>query len=200
MDDLTSYSLLENPLETFINWQAEAAKIEQNAEAMAVSTYDEELKRPNTRFLLYKGTQNGKIVFYTNYISQKSKELETNPEIALVFYWPLSFKQVRIHGRVSKMSAEDSKRYFHSRDRDSQIASSISSQSSPIEDKKSLVDKFQAAQKKFEGKEIPMPEHWGGFLVDPYEFEFFLYGDNRLNDRFLYTNKNSVWTITRLQP
>lgn len=200
MDELLTYSLNPNPLTTFIEWHAAASKVEQNADAMAVSTYDEEKKRPNTRYLLYKGIQDNKIIFYTNYTSPKSKELDHNPEVALVFYWHQSGKQVRIHGKVTKMNASDSANYFHSRDRDSQIASYISSQSSPVKDKKGLIEKFNAAKKEFEGSEIPLPAQWGGFLVEPYEYEFFLYGENRLNDRFLYQLKDNSWEIGRLQP
>jgi pyridoxamine 5'-phosphate oxidase len=201
MDTLKNYSLQENPLTTFIEWYESAIKVEQNAEAMAVSTYDESAKRPNTRYLLFKGVKDHKICFYTNYSSPKSKELDANPEVALVFYWHESKKQVRIHGKVTKMSREDSASYFHSRDRDSQIASYISNQSSPVADKSVLLEKFNAAKIEFENKEIPLPEQWGGFLVEPYEFEFFLYGANRLNDRFSYVlNKNNNWTITRLLP
>jgi pyridoxamine-phosphate oxidase len=200
MDELHNYSLKDNPLTTFKEWFDAALKIEVNAEAMAVSTYDEDKKRPNTRYLLFKGIENNKIVFYTNYGSPKSKELEKNPEIALAFYWHESKKQVRIHGKVTKMDRTASGRYFHSRDRDSQLASYISSQSSPIADKQSLIDKFEVAKTKFEGIDIPLPEKWGGFLVEPYEYEFFLYGANRLNDRFLYENINNIWKISRLQP
>lgn len=200
MDDLLNYALKKDPLATFIEWYEAAAKIEQNAEAMAVSTYDEDKKRPNTRYLLFKGVKDQQFVFYTNYGSPKSKDLNQNPEVSLTFYWHLSKKQVRIHGRVRKMSAADSSAYFHSRDRDSQLASLISSQSSPIQDKKSLTDKFLSAQKQFAGLPIPCPENWGGFLVEPYEYEFFLYGENRLNDRFLYETINQDWKVSRLQP
>lgn len=200
MDNFLNYSLNENPLTTFLAWYEEAAKIEQNAQAMAVSTIDQAKLRPNTRYLLFKGVEDQKIVFYSNYSSAKGKELDLNPEITLAFYWHESKKQVRIHGRVTKMNHADSVAYFHSRDRDSQIASAISSQSSPVADKKSLTDKFNAAKAKYEGQEIPMPDHWGGYLVEPYEYEFFLYGENRLNDRFQYIQKNNKWEITRLEP
>lgn len=200
MDNLQNYSLLQNPLQAFNNWYEEALKVEQNAQAMSVATYDHLHNRPTSRFLLFKGIQNEKILFYTNYLSPKSKDLDHNAEIALNFYWHLSKKQVRIQGRAIKMSVEDSRTYFHSRDRDSQIASYISSQSAPIEDKEALKVKFETAKKEFEGKEIPLPENWGGYLVAPYEFEFFLYGESRLNDRFLYELKNGKWEVARLQP
>ncbi|MGZ3787408.1 MAG: pyridoxamine 5'-phosphate oxidase [Bacteriovorax sp.] len=200
MDNLLNYSLAKNPLDSFAKWFEEAEKVEQNAAAMSVATYDHEHNRPMSRYILCKGIKDGKIVFYTNYLSSKSKDLNHNPEVALNFYWHESKKQVRIQGKVAKMSALDSEKYFHSRDRDSQIASSISTQSAPIADKAELIKKFESAKKQFDNIEVPLPENWGGYLVDPYEFEFFLYGENRLNDRFLYVLKNGQWDITRLQP
>jgi pyridoxamine 5'-phosphate oxidase len=200
MDNLLDYSLLPDPLSSFLQWFNEAEKVEQNAPAMAVSTYDPKKNRPNTRYLLYKGISQNQLVFYTNYLSPKARELKANQEVALAFYWHESKKQVRIHGRVAKMSLEDSTAYFHSRDRQSQIASYLSAQSAVIEDKSALLAKYNDTTKLFEGESIPLPENWGGYLVTPYEFEFFLYGENRLNDRFLYEFKKQNWEVSRLQP
>lgn len=200
MDNLLSYSLTEDPFVSFEQWFLQAMKVEQNAQAMSVATYDSEHKRPTSRYLLFKEIKKQKIIFYTNYASPKSKDLDHNPEVALNFYWHISQKQVRIQGTAVKMSAIDSAGYFHSRDRESQLASFVSSQSAPIKDKAELIDKLQMAKKEFEGKEIPLPLSWGGYLVTPYEFEFFLYGEHRLNDRFLYELHNENWKMTRLQP
>ena len=200
MDHLQDYSLELNPITTFKNWHAHALTLEQNADAMNVATFDSEKKRPNSRYILFKGLVSNKIVFYTNYLSAKSKDLDLNPEIALAFYWHNSKKQVRIHGKVAKMDKTDSEKYFFSRDRESQIASFLSSQSGVIENKDALLLKFKQVTEQFEGKSIPMPEHWGGYYVDPYEFEFFLYGEHRLNDRFLYQLKNNQWNVFRFQP
>ena len=200
MDNLLNYSLQDNPLATFLDWYKKASAIEQNAEAMAVSTYDHDKNRPSTRYLLFKGVVDEKIAFYTNYLSPKAKELTRNPEIALAFYWHTSKQQVRINGKVSKMKSEESARYFHSRDRESQLVSYLSHQSEVIEDKISLLSKYETIREKYDGREIPLPNHWGGFLVEPYEYEFFLYGENRLNDRFQYQLKNHKWEVNRLQP
>ena len=200
MDNLTQYNLGSNPFENFQQWFESAKKIEANAEAMSLATYDRDKNRPSTRYLLYKGMREQKIIFYTNYFSPKSHDLDANPEVALAFYWHESKKQVRIQGRVEKMTLEDSKLYFHSRDRESQIASYISTQSAAIASKEELLNKYAEVQKQFAGKEIPHPKNWGGYLVTPYEFEFFLYGQYRLNDRFLFELKNDSWIISRLQP
>lgn len=200
MDNLLNYFLNNDPVRSFQAWFNEAEKVEQNAPAMSVATYDFEHQRPTTRVLLYKGMKNGEPIFYTNYLSSKAKDLNHNPEVCLNFYWHVLGRQVRIQGRVSRMSHADSEKYFHSRDRDSQLASYISTQSSVIEDKDALMTKFEKAKKEFEGKAVPCPENWGGYYVRPYEFEFFLYGKNRINDRFLYLLKNNAWEISRLQP
>jgi pyridoxamine 5'-phosphate oxidase len=200
MDNLLNYSLTNNPITSFLDWYEKALMVEQNASAMSVASYDHDKNRPNSRYLLYKGMSENKIIFYTNYLSPKAHELNENPEVSLAFYWHTSEKQVRIHGKVIKMSRENSEKYFHSRDRESQIASYLSHQSEVIEDKAALLLKYKATNEMFEGKPIPLPENWGGFLVEPYEFEFFLYGESRLNDRFQYLLKNQKWEVHRLQP
>lgn len=201
MENLQDYSLGKDPRQNFSNWYQKARGVEQNAEAMTLTTVDKDSLRPAARTVLFKGlSQDNEIIFYSNYGSAKAKELEENPEACLVFYWHVSKKQVRINGKVKKMSASESEKYFHSRDRASQLASFISAQSSPIEDKNALLKKLHEAEDKFRGTEIPLPAHWGGFLVEPYEFEFFLYGDHRLNDRFLYKKEAEEWSVTRLQP
>jgi pyridoxamine 5'-phosphate oxidase len=200
MDNLLNYSLCSDPLVSFSEWYEAALKVEQNAPVMSVATYDSEKGRPTTRVLLFKGMHGNQLSFYTNYSSPKSKDLEHNSEVCLNFFWHVCGRQVRIHGKAVKMSHEDSEKYFHSRDRDSQIASYISHQSSVIEDKEALMEKFEKTKKQFENKIIPCPENWGGYLVAPYEMEFFLYGINRINDRFLFQLKNNKWEVCRLQP
>ena len=160
MDDLNKYSLSIEPLESFINWYEAAKAIEQNPEAMTLSTIDLKNNRPDSRTVLFKGLKEGCCTFYTNYLSNKGRELEQNNEACLLFYWHASGKQVRIQGRVR------------------------------------LAD----ATNKYNGLEIPYPDNWGGFLLEPYEFEFFVYGDYRINDRFLFKKQNSNWSVTRLQP
>lgn len=200
MDNLIKYSLSNDPLESFMNWYAEAKNIEQNAEAMTLSTINLKNNRPDARTVLFKGIKDGCCTFYTNYHSNKGRELEVNNEASLLFYWHASKRQVRIQGQVRKMAESDSKSYFYSRDRQSQLASMISEQSSPIENKDALLSKLSEATKKYDGVEIPYPENWGGYLFEPYEFEFFVYGDYRINDRFLFTKNNNSWSVTRLQP
>lgn len=200
MDNLINYFLNKDPLDSFSKWYDDAKKVEQNPEAMTLTTIDSFHKRPDARTVLFKGISSGKLTFYTNYQSMKTREMESNSEVCLLFYWHVSKRQVRIHGKVTKMEKENSAKYWNSRDRQSQLASYISEQSSPIADKDELMEKLAQATKNFEGKDVPLPDNWGGFYFEPYEFEFFVYGDYRINDRFHYTKENSEWKITRLQP
>lgn len=200
MDSLIEYSLSNNPLDSFSSWYGDAKKVEQNADAMTLSTMDLKNNRPDSRTVLFKGIKDGCCTFYTNYMSSKASELESNNEACLLFYWHVSKRQVRIQGRVRKMSQADSEKYFHSRDRQSQLASMISNQSSPIADKDALLKKLTEATEQYEGTTIPYPTNWGGYLFEPYEFEFFVYGDYRINDRFLFKKQNNDWSVTRLQP
>jgi pyridoxamine 5'-phosphate oxidase len=199
-DDLSQFNLGLNPVESFTHWYTEALTKEDNADAMTLATIDLKMNRPTTRTVLYKGLKDSRIIFYTNYESNKGKELESNPEVSLLFYWHKSIRQVRIQGKVEKCSEADSNTYWKSRDRESQLASYISNQSTPIKNKEELIEKLKVATLKFEGLEVPKPIHWGGYLVRPYEFEFFIYGKNRLNDRFLYELNQAQWNIFRLQP
>lgn len=201
LNELKDYHLGLDPIKNFLTWYDEAIKLEDNADAMTLSTIELPANRPYSRTVLYKGMKNNRIIFYTNYLSQKGKQLELNHEVSLLFYWHKSIRQVRIQGRVSKMSEADSQAYFASRDRESQLASYISKQSAPIASKMELLNNLEAAKQKFQNTEVEKPMHWGGYLIEPYEFEFFIYGKYRLNDRFLYIlNKEGNWEISRLQP
>lgn len=203
MDKLELFDLSNDPIESFYKWYEAAAKCEQNAEAMTLATVSSS-GRPDARILLFKGMKERALTFYTHYESPKGHDLDVHPEGCLVFYWHVSKKQVRLHGHVKKMSRADSDRYFHSRDRASQLASYISDQSQPIEDKQALLNKLEKAKNEFGNLEIPTPESWGGYIFEPYEMEFFLYGEHRLNDRFLYkldqTPAKKGWSVCRIQP
>lgn len=200
-NELLLYNLSKDPFENFKNWYEEATILEDNADVMTLSTIDSDRKRPVLRTVLYKGLKGDKFSFYTNYLSNKSIHIGKNSEVSLLFYWMRSQHQIRVQGRVKKMLEEDSRAYFRSRDFESQIVSLVSNQSYPIESKSELVTKVEALKIEYQNKEVPMPLNWGGFLVDVYEFEFFIYGRNRLNDRFLF-EKDVLenWKIMRLQP
>ena len=190
----------QNPIDQFEIWFNEAvySKIEEpNAMTLATSSGD---GLPNTRIVLLKEFDKKGFVFYTNYSSNKGKELELNPTAVLLFFWKELVRQVRIKGKVEKVSGEESEEYFHSRPRESQLGAWASKQSSEIPDRKFLEDKFQSLQKEYDGKEIALPSFWGGYRVIPFEIEFWQGRENRLHDRILYSLIESDWKISRLSP
>ena len=155
---------------------------------------------PSLRTVLLKSVDVNGFVFFTNYFSRKGKELIENPNSALLFYWKELERQVRIEGKIEKVSRSESKEYFHSRPRESQIGAWVSNQSSEIPNREFLDNKFNDLKKKFEDKEIPLPVYWGGYKLIPIYFEFWQGRENRLHDRICYKKIKDEWRIFRLSP
>lgn len=190
----------DDPILFFKNWLKEA----ENSgiilpESMSVSTSTKE-GRPSSRMVLLKEVDQKGFVFFTNYGSRKADELEANPFAALLFHWNMLQRQVRIEGRIERVSHEESEAYFHSRGRGSQIGAWASKQSELLDERQKLVDSVKYYENKFAGKEIPLPEFWGGYRVIPKSIEFWQGKADRLHDRFVYTQQDSTWSITRLNP
>jgi pyridoxamine 5'-phosphate oxidase len=140
-------------------------------------------------------------VFHTNYDSRKSQELTENPQAALVFYWSEQERQVCIAGEVSKLPTAESDAYFKTRPRGSQLGAWVSNQSSVIPDRAALEKKWQELEQRYDGKEVPRPENWGGYVLRPKRIEFWQGRPNRLHDRFRYTKReDGTWEIERLSP
>ncbi|TGK00903.1 pyridoxamine 5'-phosphate oxidase [Leptospira semungkisensis] len=189
-----------SPLEFFKKWFDQAIE-SQVAEptAMTLATVTEE-GLPDARIVLLKGIENGGFQFYTNYSSSKGKELAKNPNACLVFFWFELERQVRIRGIVSKVSREISETYFHSRPFDSQIGALASDQSEEVENRSVLEKKFGEFKSKYEGKSVPLPENWGGYILEPFEIEFWQGRRSRLHDRILFRKEGGLWVRKRLQP
>ncbi len=188
----------DDPMEQFARWFEEAEADVALEQAMTLSTVDAD-GSPNARMVLLKGFGPDGFRFFTNYESAKGKELAGNPRAALVVYWRELDRQVRIRGRVERLSAQDSDAYFASRPRDSRIAAAISPQSRPVE--RDALDRLFAGLEARAGKEgPPRPEHWGGYLVRPDEIEFWQGRDSRMHDRLLYRRRSGGWEIDRLAP
>lgn len=191
----------KNPIDQFNHWFNEAQQahvIEPNA--MTLSTVTED-GRPSGRIVLLKGVENGKFIFFTNFQSQKGKELEKNPSCALTFFWADLERQVRIEGVAARTNDAAAEKYFQSRPRASQIGAWSSPQSSIIQNREILEVRVQEMEKKFEGKDVlPKPHQWGGFEVTPLEIEFWQGRRSRLHDRIVYTQSDGVWSIHRLAP
>jgi pyridoxamine 5'-phosphate oxidase len=189
-----------DPFEQFEEWFQQALQsdvLEPNA--MTLATADKTGK-PSARIVLLKDFDKRGFVFYTNYQSHKAQDLLENTQASLVFLWLELQRQVRIDGVVEKVSRTESVEYFNSRPRKSQLGAISSDQSRVVESRKILENKFNEAEKRFHGKDISCPEHWGGFRLIPQTIEFWQGRQSRLHDRIRYTNKNNIWTIDRLEP
>lgn len=195
-------SLRDNPMEQFRDWflQAEESDGVDEANAMSIATVDEN-GFPRTRVVLLKRYTDEGFIFYTNYNSQKGKALENNPNICLSFFWPFLERQIIIKGIAEKTSDNNSDGYFETRPRSSQLGAWISAQSSVIEEHQDLAAEELELEKKYEGKEIPRPVHWGGYLVRPLEIEFWQGRPSRLHDRVRYVLQEDYdWKKERLAP
>ena len=194
--------LKDNPIEQFDRWfqQAlEADLIEPNAMTLATATPD---GKPTARIVLLKGVSDRGFVFYTNYESQKGQQLIANPHAALVFLWDKLERQVRIEGRVEKLSSAESAEYFHSRPKASQLGAWTSDQSRVIPNREVLELKQAQLQEQYSGDAtVPLPPHWGGFRVVPDRIEFWQGRPSRLHDRLVYDcQSDGSWQIERLSP
>lgn len=168
-------------------------------ESMTVSTVDEN-GHPSCRVVLLKELNEEGFVFFTNYGSRKSQELDNNTHVALTFHWNILQRQVRIQGSVEKLSTEASNEYFQSRMRGSRIGAWASKQSSKLQSREELEEQVKYFKDKFSGKEVPLPEFWGGYLVRPTSIEFWQGKADRLHDRFNYTKDGDSWHVDRLAP
>jgi pyridoxamine 5'-phosphate oxidase len=188
-----------DPIDSFRQWLAEAERSEPNdanAAALATSTPD---GHPSVRMVLVKRADEHGFCFFTNAESSKGIQLHANPRAALCFHWKSLRRQVRVEGRVTAMPAADVDEYFHSRSRNSQIGAAVSQQSRPLATREELDTCFRKFAADHPG-EVPRPPYWCGFCVHPEQIEFWISGDNRLHDRFLFTRDAGAWRTTRLYP
>lgn len=194
-------SVNDDPVVQFGKWFDEA--VQSNAlepSAMTLATISETGK-PSARIVLLKGIANGQFYFYTNYQSQKGRELDQNPACALTFFWPELERQVRISGMAQRATHEESDQYFQSRPRGSQIGAWASPQSAVIKDRAILEERVKELEEKFGNDAIlPRPRQWGGYAIAPFEIEFWQGRPSRLHDRILYTLIDKQWKISRLAP
>jgi pyridoxamine 5'-phosphate oxidase len=198
---LDERDLEANPFKQFEQWFQEAidAKIDlPDAMTLATATQD---GIPSARIVLLRGHDERGFVFYTDYESQKAKELAENPNAALVFYWRELDRQVRITGQVSKVSRENSNNYFQSRPVGSRLAALASRQSEVIPDRKVLEERFKQLAEQYKDEEIPLPADWGGYRLAPNMIEFWSGRPSRLHDRLRYTRQpDDDWRIERISP
>lgn len=197
---LSEESVNLDPIQQFINWMNEALHskvIEPSAMTVATASPN---GQPSARIVLLKNINKHGFVFFTNYNSQKGKDLSKNNKISLLLFWPELERQIRVEGKVEKVPFEESEAYFHSRPLGSQIAALASPQSEVIVNREVLLSRTKDLENEFKDKTISMPQHWGGYLVVPHKIEFWQGGASRLHDRILYTKVESKWKIQRLAP
>jgi pyridoxamine 5'-phosphate oxidase len=195
---LTEKQAGKDPLSLFGKWFRQALKAGvPMPHAMTLATGP----RPHARMVLLKEFTKKGFVFFTHYDSPKGRELASRPRASLVFYWPKMQRQVRIEGRVRKTPRAQSRRYFHSRPREYQIAALVSwKQSAVIPERKWLEERFLELRNAYEGKKIPHPPSWGGYVVEPETLEFWQGRPSRLHDRLRFSKKKGRWKCERLTP
>ena len=199
--ELSEKTADKDPFRQFARWFSEAARtVTTEVNAMCLATADAK-GRPSARMVLLKEVDPSGFVFFTSYESRKGREISDNPHVAATFFWKELERQVRITGRVRKVTIARSEAYFRSRPQESQVSAAVSPQSQVIPDR-NFLEKRKNELLKSVGKngEIPMPGNWGGFIIIPETMEFWQGREHRLHDRILYKKGRKGWTLSRLAP
>ena len=197
------YQLIDASQEPILkthNWIQEAK--EKGAglpHALNLASVDQD-GQPSSRMVLLKRLSDEGLVFFTDYEGKKGKEINDNSKVAMNFWWAKTDKQIRIEGRCKKVSEEESDDYFHSRPRGSQVSAAASRQSETLDSYEGLLEKAKQIESDNEGKEINRPERWGGYVLKPTLFEFWVNQENRLHKRDLFILKNQGWEKSLLSP
>lgn len=200
MQRLSERTFHPDPLQQFRRWfrAVERAGVpEPNAMTLATTTA---AGRPSARMVLLKGVDPRGFLFFTNYESRKARELASNPQAALVFYWHAAHRQVRVTGRVTKLPAAESDAYFATRPRESRLAALASRQSAVIQSHAVLESRYAELAQRYPNEAPPRPINWGGYCVHPDEIEFWQQAPHRLHDRLRYRKHRGAWILERLSP
>jgi pyridoxamine 5'-phosphate oxidase len=189
-----------DPISKFIRWLDDARGLQiPNYEAMALATADSD-GRPSVRFVLLKGIDQRGFVFFTNGRSRKGRELRTNPRASLAFYWQPNGRQVRAEGRIEEIEPSTADEYWSTRPRQSQLAASASLQSAPLNSRALLLARVKKIATTLRGREVPRPDFWVGFRLQPDAIEFWTHREHRLHERQLYVRDGGNWRRRLLQP
>jgi pyridoxamine 5'-phosphate oxidase len=198
--ELRRADLASDPLEQFRSWFAEAGAALEVPEAVALATATPGAA-PSVRMVLLKGFDERGLVFFSHHTSRKGRELEANPQAALLFHWRPLGRQVRVEGTVEHVSVEESDAYFATRPRDAQLGALASRQSEPLGSRAELDERLAGLERELGEGPVPRPPTWGGFRLVPAAWEFWQHRASRLHDRFRYQRDASgAWTVERLFP
>jgi pyridoxamine 5'-phosphate oxidase len=198
--ELRRADLASDPLEQFRSWFAEAGAALEVPEAVALATATPD-GAPSVRMVLLKGFDERGLVFYSHYTSRKGRELEANPQAALLFHWSPLGRQVRVEGAVERVPAAESDAYFSTRPRGAQLGALASRQSEPLGSRAELDERLAELEAELGGGAVRRPPTWGGFRLVPAAWEFWQHRSSRLHDRFRYEREPSGgWRIDRLFP
>jgi len=196
---LNKFELNDDPFKQFSLWFSQSIKSGiAEPSAMSLATADE--NEIGIRTVLLKHFDDKGFVFFTNYGSKKSQQIEVKPQAALLFPWLALERQVKIFGSVKKITTLESIKYFASRPKDSQLGAWASKQSATISSRSILISQFESMKNKFSKGEVPLPDFWGGYRVIPDSIEFWQGRESRLHDRFIYQRSDNGWSISRLSP
>ncbi len=193
--------LAPDPIDQFERWLNDAigaGQLEPTAMTLATATPD---GRPSARIVLLKAVDANGFVFFTNYLSEKARAIEANPNVELCFFWDKLERTVRVHGAATRTSREESEAYFRQRPKRSQIGAVASNQSEIVASRELLERRFAELEKRYEEADVPVPPHWGGFRVMPATIEFWQGRRSRLHDRLRYRrHAEGAWVIERIAP
>ncbi|SFG72854.1 pyridoxamine 5'-phosphate oxidase [Neptunomonas qingdaonensis] len=193
-------SLVADPFQQFTQWFDVACQVRpDDATSMTLATANKQ-GMPSARIVLLKHFDADGFAWYTDYQSQKGQALAENPQAEILFYWYGLERQIRIQGRVEKLTVDQADIYFHQRPLGSQLSAAASEQSQPVASRQVLEERVAQLQAQFTEQEIPCPQRWGGYRLIPEKFEFWQGRENRLHDRFQYRLSDNNWIIERLQP
>ena len=196
---LSREDLADDPIDQFASWWERAEAEAPLPDAICLATADGD-GAPDARMVLLKGFDQRGFRFHTNYESAKGEQLAAEPRAAIVVYWRELDRQVRIRGRVERLSVEESDEYFRTRPPDRRVGAWASPQSRPLDSREELDERVREVEERFAGEDIPRPEHWGGFVLHHGSVEFWQGQVGRLHDRFLYSRDGDGWRIQRLGP